>query len=207
MNGLLVLIYGVFLAVITSSCYRHPPSFAGRIVDLTHGFSSETIYWPTSDPFELKTVFEGYTEKGYYYSAYKFCAAEHGGTHIDAPVHFAEGKDTVDRIPLSRLVASAVVVDVSDKALSNPDYEVSISDFADWERVNGKIDEGSIVLIRTGFGRFWHDRKRYMGTDERGEDAVAHLHFPGLSPEAAAWLVEERKIAAVGIDTPSIDHG
>lgn len=206
MTRLPVLLCGVFLVVV-SSCYRHFPSFAGKIVDLTHEFSSETVYWLTSDPFEFKTVFEGYTPKGYYYSAYKFCAAEHGGTHMDAPVHFAEGKDTVDRVPLSRLVGGAVVVDVSGKALSNPDYEVSVSDFADWERMNGRIGEGSIVLIRTGFGMFWHDRKRYMGTDERGEGAVAHLHFPGLSPTAAAWLVGERRIAAVGIDTPSIDYG
>src|SRR5512145_2174373 len=77
---------------------------AGRWIDLSHDFSSETVCWPTATPFAMDTVFAGPTEKGYYYSAYSFCAAEHGGTHIDAPIHFAEGRPTVDEIPLSRLI-------------------------------------------------------------------------------------------------------
>ena len=134
-------------------------------------------------------------------------AAEHGGTHIDAPVHFAEGRNTVDRIPLEQLMGAGLVVDVSRACETNADYQVSAQDFAEWERANGEIPAGSIVIIRTGFGRRWPDRKTYMGTDERGAGAVPKLHFPGLHPDAARWLVANRSVKAVGLDTPSIDYG
>jgi kynurenine formamidase len=133
--------------------------------------------------------------------------AEHGGTHIDAPIHFYENRWTLDEIPLDRLVGPAVLVDVASRCAENRDYRVSIADFETWERHHGRIPEASIVLIRTGFGRFWPDRKSYLGTEERGEAAVAKLHFPGLSPDAARWLIAERHIHAVGLDTPSIDYG
>src|SRR6185295_6581080 len=119
---------------------------AGALVDLSHDFAADTIYWPTAEPFKLDTVAAGMTDKGYYYSAYQFCAAEHGGTHIDAPVHFAEGHDTVDKIPLDRLVGPAIKVDVSPNAKSNRDYQVSVADFEAWESKNGRIPDDSIVL-------------------------------------------------------------
>lgn len=180
---------------------------AGKWVDLTHDFSSETIYWPTGEGFKLETVFEGMTEKGYFYDAKKYCSEEHGGTHIDAPVHFAEGRQTVDEIPLDKLTGPAVVIDVSERALKDPDYLVSVEDITAWEEVNGNIPEGAIVLLNTGYGRYWPDRTKYMGTDKRGPEAVKDLHFPGLSPEAAKWLVDNRNVSAVGIDTASIDYG
>lgn len=179
----------------------------GKWIDLTHAFSEETIYWPTSPTFELDTIFVGYTERDFYYTAFSFCTAEHGGTHVDAPIHFAEGKHSVDEIPVEQLIGAAVVMDVSEKALKDQDYQVQINDFTAWERENGRIADGSIVLLRTGYGQFWPDRQKYMGTEERGEEAVAKLHFPGLHPEAAQWLVEDRNIAAIGLDTPSIDYG
>ncbi|MGE0369180.1 MAG: cyclase family protein [Candidatus Dadabacteria bacterium] len=180
---------------------------SGKWVDLTHDFSSETIYWPTGEGFKLETVFEGMTEKGYFYEAKKYRAEEHGGTHIDAPVHFAEGMKTVDEIPLDRLTGPAVVIDVSERATKDPDYLVSVEDITGWEKVNGAIPEGTIVLLNTGYGRYWPDRAKYMGTDEKGPEAVKDLRFPGLGPEAAKWLVDNRKISAVGIDTASIDYG
>lgn len=180
---------------------------AGKWVDLTHDFSSETIYWPTGEGFKLETVFEGITDKGYFYDAKKYCAEEHGGTHIDAPVHFAEGRLTLDEIPLERLTGPAVVIDVSERAIKNADYEISVGDITGWEEVNGKIPDGTIVLINTGYGRYWPDRSKYMGTDKKGIEAVKDLHFPGLGPEAAKWLIDNRSISAVGIDTPSIDYG
>lgn len=180
---------------------------AGKWVDLTHDFSSETIYWPTGEGFKLETVFEGMTDKGYFYEAKKYRAEEHGGTHIDAPVHFAEGMETVDEIPLDRLTGPAVVIDVSERAMKNPDYLVSVEDITGWEKVNGVIPGGTIVLLNTGYGRYWPDRAKYMGTDEKGPEAVKDLHFPGLGPEAAKWLVDNRKVKAVGIDTASIDYG
>ncbi len=180
---------------------------AREIVDLTHPFSGETIYWPTEDGFRLKVEFEGTTEKGYYYAANSFCAAEHGGTHIDAPIHFAAGMPTVDEIELERLVASGIMINVRSSARDDPDYLISIDDVLQWEQRNGPIADGSIVLFQTGWERYYPDRKKYLGTDLRGDAAVAELHFPGLSPEAARWLVSHRNLAAVGLDTASIDRG
>lgn len=179
----------------------------GRIIDLTHAFDSETIFWPTEEGFVLEKGTEGVGEQGYYYAAHRFRTAEHGGTHIDAPIHFDADGWTVDEIPLDRLVGPAILVDVSDRCAKDPDHRVSVADFKTWEKQHGRIPSASIVLIRTGFGRFWPDRKAYLGTDERGAPAVAKLHFPGLHPDAARWLIAERKIRAVGLDTASIDHG
>jgi kynurenine formamidase len=180
---------------------------SGRWIDLTHAFSAAAVYWPTADTFEHETVFEGMTDKGYYYSAYNFSAAEHGGTHIDAPIHFAKDRETVDTIPVDRLIGPAVVVDVSRGVRDNRDYQVTPGDFIAWEKKNGRIPDGSIVLLNTGSAGHWPDRVKYMGTDERGEGAVAKLHFPGLHPEGAEWLVANRSVKAIGLDTPSIDYG
>ena len=180
---------------------------SGTWVDLSHDFSADTVYWPTAEPFKLTTVAAGQTVAGYYYSAYQFSAAEHGGTHIDAPVHFAEGRDSVDRIPVDRLIGPAIKVDVSAKAKADRDYLVNVSDFQAWETQSGKIPDDSIVLLQTGWSEHWNDRLKYLGTDKRGAEAVAELHFPGLAPEAARWLTENRKIKAIGLDTASIDYG
>lgn len=180
---------------------------SGEIIDLTYAYDSNTIYWPTEEGFILNQAAEGYTEKGYYYTANSFCAAEHGGTHLDAPIHFAEGHQTVDAIPLENLIGAGIVIDVSDSAANNPDYQVAISDFEQWETEHGQIPEGTIILLRTGFGQYWPDRIQYMGTAERGTAGVAQLHFPGLHPDAAQWLINNRSIKAIGLDTPSIDYG
>ena len=180
---------------------------SGAFVDLSHDFAADTIYWPTAEPFKLDTVAAGMTDKGYYYSAYRFSAAEHGGTHIDAPVHFAAGRNSVDQIPLDRLIGPAIKVDVSANAKLNRDYQVSVGDFEAWETKNGRIPDDSIVLMQTGWSEYWSDRMKYLGTDKRGAEAVPELHFPGLAPEAARWLTENRKIKAIGLDTASIDYG
>lgn len=180
-------------------------SGAGSWIDLTWPFSSETIYWPTARGFEHDTVSFGITEKGYFYSAFDFAAAEHGGTHLDAPVHFAQGRPSTDEIPLDRLIGPAFVVDVSSTA--GADYLVSVSDLEAFETAHGALPAGAILLLRTGWGARYGDRLAYLGTELTGEDGVAALHFPGLDPEAARWLVENRNVAAVGIDTPSIDYG
>ncbi len=193
--------------LLITGCTNHPDYPSGQWLDLSYDLSDETIYWPTSEPFRLNTVYEGMTEKGYYYSAYQFCAAEHGGTHIDAPIHFAEGHRTVDKIPLTQLIAPAVKIDVSGNVIGNRDYQVNVEDFREWETRNGKIPDGNIVLLQTGFGQYWPDREKYLGTDKRGDAGLAELHFPGLLPEAAAWLVKNRRINAIGIDTASIDFG
>ncbi|HEX5883365.1 MAG TPA: cyclase family protein [Pyrinomonadaceae bacterium] len=179
----------------------------GRVVDLTHAFDATAVYWPTAQGFKLETDFEGMTEKGYYYSAYRYSAAEHGGTHLDSPIHFAKDRYTVDEIPLQQLMGAAVVIDVTKQCALNPDYLVSVADFQNWEKQNGRIESGAIVLLKTGFGKYYPDRKKYLGTDERGEAAVAKLHFPGLDPAAARWITQNRSIKAIGLDTASIDYG
>lgn len=177
----------------------------GRWVDLTYAYSEETIYWPTADGFQLEEVAYGMTEGGWFYSSYNYSASEHGGTHFDAPIHFAQGADTNEEVPLDRLIGPAAVVDVSAQA--HPDYQVTVGDLQEWESRNGAIPSGTILLIRTGWGARWPDPVEYLGTGLKGEEAVPQLHFPGISPEAARWLVENRRIDAIGIDTPSIDYG
>lgn len=179
----------------------------GTWIDLTHTFDENTVYWPTAGGFKLHVDAAGMTEKGYYYEANSFSSAEHGGTHLDAPIHFAANRWTTEQIPLEKLIGPVIVVDVSGKAKANRDYQVNIVDFQAWEKLHGEIPKGVIVLLHTGYGAFWPDREKYMGTNERGPQAVAKLHFPGLHPDAAQWLVDKRTIHAIGLDTPSIDYG
>jgi kynurenine formamidase len=199
--------YRVIATVLLSCCISHVHAQTGEWIDLTHELSEEAVFWPTADPFKMKTEFEGTTEAGFYYTAYSFTTAEHGGTHIDAPIHFAEGKRHVNEIPLDQLIGDAVVLDVSEQVKSNRDYLVSVTDFEAWEKTHGAIPAGSIVLLRTGFGKYWPDAEKYLGTALRGQAGVAGLSFPGLDAEAARWLVQKRKIKAIGIDTASIDYG
>jgi Tat protein translocase TatC len=200
----------ICLALTGVACTSAPPSAAfpdGEVVDLSHPYDAKAIFWPTAEPFRLEKVAAGVTEAGYYYASNNLFTSEHGGTHVDAPIHFAEGRQTVDRIPLDRLVGEAYVVDVREPAARDRDHQVSVADLTRAEMANGQIPAEAILLLRTGFAERWPDAERYLGTARRGEDAVAELHFPGLHPDAAKWLVENRAIAAVGIDTASIDYG
>lgn len=193
----------VTVCCLLFACAKQNGFPSGQWIDLSYDFSDQTIYWTAADGFKKETVAAGRTDKGYYYSAYKFCAPEHGGTHLDSPVHFAEGRKTVDEIPLAQLIAPAIKVDVSGKAAANRDYLVSVEDITAWESQHGRIPDSSIVLLQTGYGKYWGDRAQYMGSAP-GSD---QKRFPGLSAEAARWLVQNRKINAVGIDTASIDFG
>ncbi|MFD1007235.1 MULTISPECIES: cyclase family protein [Oceanisphaera] len=178
----------------------------GKWIDLTHAFNENSVYWPTADMFKQTEVFAGHTDGGYYYSAYNFSAAEHGGTHLDSPIHFAEGGHTADQLPVEQLVGPGFVIDVSKQSAENVDYLVTAADIEAFEKDHGALPKGAIVLLMTGRAELYNDREQYMGTAERGEAAVAKLHFPGLSKEGASLLVA-RGINAVGIDTPSIDYG
>lgn len=204
------LLFWVISAVLATACT--PPAAnpfpGGELVDLSHPYDDQTIFWPTAlEGFKLEKVSDGMTPAGYYYAANNFCTAEHGGTHLDAPVHFAQGHPAVDQVPLNRLMGDAFVIDVSAAAERNPDYLITVEDFEKFEKDHGAIPADAIVLLRTGFSKRWPDAVRYMGTGERGEGAVAKLHFPGLHPEAARWIVKNRPIKAIGIDTASIDYG
>jgi len=197
----------VTLSALSCLAAEAPPFGKGKWIDLTHEFSSETLYWPTAEKFRLETEFHGRTPKGYFYAANRFGASEHGGTHIDAPIHFAERGKTLNELSIEQLTGPAVVVDVSAKAAQNRDYQIAVADLKGWEEKHGQIPSGAILLFHTGFARYWPAAKKYLGTDEKGTNAVAKLHFPGLHPDAARWLVSERSIKAVGLDTASIDYG
>lgn len=181
-------------------------AFSGELIDLTHPLNEQSIFWPTADTFKKTEVAHGHTPGGWFYAAYNFSAAEHGGTHIDAPIHFAEEANTVDQIPLHQMIGPGFVVDVSEQVKDDVDYLITTADIEAFEAEHGTIPKGAIVLLNTGRAPLYSDPASYMGTTERGEDAVAKLHFPGLSQAGAALLVA-RGISAVGIDTPSIDRG
>ena len=178
-----------------------------RFIDLTHAFGTDTIVWPTEQDFKLIVQYAEDMPAGYYYASNRLELPEHGGTHIDAPIHFARGEQTLDQIPLRRLVGAAIRIDMSAQCARDRDYRITIQDIEQWEAGHGRIPNQPIVLLDTGFARFWPSRKDYLGTELRGKDGVSALHFPGLHPDAAAWLVKERQIKAVGIDTASIDYG
>jgi kynurenine formamidase len=193
-------------AAASSPAPRRLDLSGARIVDLTHSFDEKTIYWPNSpSTFKLTKLADGATQAGYYYRMNSFCAPEHGGTHMDAPSHFAKDGWTADQIPLARLVAPAAVIDVSKQAAADPDYRLTAEDVRAWEKRRGPISAGTIVLLRTGWGSRWPDRKRYLGDDTPG--ATDHLHFPSYGRESAELLVRERRVAAIGLDTASIDYG
>jgi kynurenine formamidase len=192
----------------TSTLAANPALDPARVqfVDLTHPFNVKTLYWPSaSSGFTYSTLTRGRTPGGYFYSAGVFQAPEHGGTHMDAPAHFKEEGQTAADVPLERLVAPVVVIDVSTLASGSPDYEVTATDVASFEARHGPIARGTTVLVRTGWSSRWPDRLAYYGDDTPHD--TSNLHFPGFGEEAMRLLVEQRGVAAVGIDTASLDPG
>ena len=176
-----------------------------RILDLSHAYNENTLYWPTSpSKFEKKQLAHGQTEGGWFYSAYSVCTPEHGGTHLDAPRHFAASGLTTDTLPLENLMAPGVVIDVSEQAAHDKDYRLNVEDVRAFETRYGRIAAGTIVLLRTGWSGFWPDAKSYLGDDTPGD--ASKLHFPGYGAEATRLLVA-RQVVILGIDTASIDYG
>ncbi len=176
-----------------------------KLIDLTHPFDDNTIVWPTNRPFHWEKTAWGMMPGGYWYASADFSMSEHGGTHLDAPLHFAQGRSAIDQIPVSRLVGPAVVIDVTEAVSENPDYRLTVADLEGWESRHGPIPKGAIVLMRSGWERFWGDREKYLGSKTPHD--TKSLHFPGFSKEAAEFLVREREISGIGIDTASIDYG
>jgi kynurenine formamidase len=206
---------GSLLVLSTAGCMgraAHPASETGlavkpgaRWVDLTHAFDEKTLYWPTSPSgFVLKTDVHQEEDAGFFYQSNSFQMAEHTGTHLDAPRHFAKDHPTAAQVPLERLIAPAVVVDLPVDAEKDRDATLQPRHLEAFEAAHGRIAPGTIVLVRTGWSRYWPDRKQYFGDDTLGD--ASRLHFPGISPEGAQGLVE-RQVAAVGIDTASLDAG
>lgn len=177
-----------------------------RLVDLSHPYNNRTLYWPTAPSgFEKEQLDFGRTEGGWFYSAFLISTPEHGGTHLDAPMHFAATGNPTDKIPLDKLIAPAVVIDVSAKAQANRNYQLVPEDVFAFEQLHGQIEPGAIVLLRTGWSRYWPDAKKYLGDDTPGD--ASNLHFPSYGEEAARLLVGERQVALLGVDTASIDYG
>ncbi|CAH1267351.1 Hypp3729 [Branchiostoma lanceolatum] len=175
-----------------------------QVIDMTYTFDGTTIYWPTSKSFRLTNVFRNYSAVGFWYEASEMEAAEHGGTHLDAPAHFSRNKWRADDIPVERLMGPAVVVDVSVKTTGNADYMVTAQDLQDWENTHGRIPDGCLLFVNTGWGKHWSNKQQYLGTDTKN---TSLLHFPGIHPDGARWLVQNRGMHAVGIDTASLDYG
>ena len=201
-----VLFALALLAALTGCNHPQTPAFEnGEWIDLTHSFDDQSLYWPTTSPFVLFTVSEGITEQGYYYSAYAFQGSEHGGTHLDAPIHFQADRQTTDEVPIESLIGPAIVIDVSAKTASDRNYGITADDIRAWEAHHGQIEGQPIVLFNTGSAKLWPDAQAYLGTTRRGPGGVAELSFPGLTPDAADYLAHERSVRAVGIDTPSLD--
>ncbi len=200
----------VLLALLAlSACTTTRPLIdleQAELIDLTWPFDERTLYWPSSpSSFKLEQLAYGPTPGGYFYASNTLCTPEHGGTHLDAPIHFAAGKLTADLIPLRKLVAPAIVIDVAEKASADADYRLTADDVRAWEQRHGAIEPGTIVLLHTGWGTRWPNRKAYFGDDTPG--ATDNLHFPSYGADAARLLVHERRVAALGVDTASIDYG
>ncbi len=201
-------------AVLLAACAQPPAAatpaslqFADyQLVDLTHAYNAQTIYWPTSPTaFSLETLSKGPTPGGWYYSANSYASPEHGGTHLDAPLHFGEGQHATEQIPLERLMAQAVVIDVRAEAAADPDFALRREDVLAFEAAHGRIATGTIVLLRTGWSTRWPNRKDYLGDDTPND--ASRLHFPAFGAEAARLLVEERAVAVLGADVASVDIG
>jgi len=176
-----------------------------KIIDLTYAFDSTTIYWPDEQPFVREPDHYGMESGGYFYASARFAAHEHGGTHMDAPIHFNQHGATVAEVSLGECIGPAAVIDFSARAANDRDATLSVDDIGRYEAAYGKIPDAAIVIARSGWGKFWPDKKRYLGTDQPGD--VAGLHFPGFSPAAIEFLLKNRRVAAIAIDTPSIDPG
>ena len=206
-------ICAISLGLVMSACGQaaEEPSAALDLaaydmVDLTHAYDDTTIYWPSAPSgFELHEDAYGHVEGGWFYSSYSIATPEHGGTHMDAPIHFDEHGQTVDQIPLQRLIGPAVIVDVSAKAALDPDYLMQPGDIEAFEADHGRIEPGSVVLLNTGWAARWPDRLAYLGDDRPGR--TDDLHFPSFGEDAVRILIDDRQVIMIGVDTASIDNG
>lgn len=171
------------------------------IVDLGYALNDKNAFWPAPnyEPFRLKTL-ATLEQNGVLSKA--FATPEHLGTHLDAPNHFELNQPSVDEIKPQNLFAPGVVIDVSMQASADADYQASVADITTWEREHGRIPDGAVVLLNTGWGQFWKNFARY-----KNQDVMGKLHFPGYSADAAKWLIKERQVKGIGIDTLSMDPG
>ncbi|MEW6076433.1 MAG: cyclase family protein [Thermodesulfobacteriota bacterium] len=204
--SIVLLIYGVMPDAAAQSPAGCPDP--AKLLDMTFVFDADTIYWPTAEPFKLEKLNWRVLDSGWWYAANNYGASEHGGTHADAPIHFAENGKTIDQVPLADWIGPAVKIDVGSKCQENRDYLLTVDDIKQWEKQYGRIPDNAWVLMYTGIDtRYYPDRRKVLGTDKSGPEALPELSFPGFSAETAEYLVRERNIKGIGLDTPSIDYG
>jgi len=170
-----------------------------RVLDLSYAINDKLVPWPGDEKFFEAKVNASIEKNGYFTRS--FWMLEHYGTHLDAPAHFPPGKTTVDQIPVKQLFGPAAVIDVRDESGKDADYQLGATRVEEWEKRHGRIPEGAIVLLRTGWASRWPDAQKY-----RNQDAKGKMHFPGFSAEAAKLLIA-RKVSGLGCDTLSIDYG
>ncbi|KAK7496641.1 hypothetical protein BaRGS_00012048 [Batillaria attramentaria] len=186
------------LACVTSS-------FAAvTVIDLTHDLSEDSVFWPGAPPFNF-TILNREQRDGFWYEFNYVGTSEHGSTHADAPAHFAKGQWRVHEIPASNLVGPAVMIDVSQKAKSDPDYRLSVDDIQKWEATHGRIPDRAVVLAYFGIDKLYPNPFLVFGTRTPSDPTT--FHFPSIHPEAATFLTGQRSVIAVGVDGPSTDYG
>ncbi|RKY89924.1 cyclase family protein [candidate division KSB1 bacterium] len=172
-----------------------------NIIDLTYNLNEKNPYWPGAGYFPFKmTIIAGYEKDGVLSEAYS--TPIHLGTHFDAPAHFEKGQLTVDKLDAKKLFGDGILIDIEKKCDKNPDYLLTVQDITDWETTNGTIPPESIVLLKTGWSKYWNDYEKYKNADKEG-----NLHFPAFSKESVEFLVNQRNIKGVGIDNLSGDYG
>ncbi len=206
----LLIIILVSIILFFNLCTRSPDTSLenSKLLDMTYAFDENSIYWPTAESFKLEKAYWGFHEGGWWYTSNNYGASEHGGTHVDAPIHFAEKGKTIDQIPLQDWIGPAIKIDVVAKCSNNRDYLLTVEDLKEWEAKYGRIPHNAWVLMYTGIDtKYYPDKEKVLGTAKTGIDALSELSFPGFSAEAAEFLVNERDIKGIGLDTPSIDYG
>ena len=177
------------------------PAAARRVrsvVDLTHTMSPSFPSFFGVPGIELQKQFD-FKKDGFNLNWWRLI--EHAGTHLDAPIHFSESGAAVDAIPAETLVAPLAVVDVRSRVAQNADYMLSRQDLLDWEKKNRKLPDNCCVAMLSGWAQHVGDEAKYTGS------ANGAFHFPGFSPEAAEWLLKERKVVGIASDTLSLDNG
>jgi kynurenine formamidase len=170
----------------------------GRYADLTHVFKDGFPVF-IGDPPDRETIFSIPTA-GFYSQKWTF--GEHSGTHLDAPGHFALGGRLAPQITPQELLVPIVVIDISARAATNPDAMVTVDDVRSFERRHGRIPDGALACMSSGWWKKVGDPLAY-----KGSAAFPGYHFPGFSVEAAMWLAANRDVAGIGVDTLSLDPG